>query len=221
MRLIWIAVGLVAFFLLPFLLWGETIETVFTLEGTLAWLGGFGAWSAPAAVLLLVSDVLLPVPATVVMAALGMLYGPVVGGLVAAAGSFLSGLAAFVVCLALGRPAALFVVDQEELDRGEAVFRRWGGWMVALSRWLPILPEAVACMAGLVRMPARTFAAALACGVVPMAFTFAGVGHLGVDRPLLTLAVSALAPAVLWVVVRPRLRRAAMSTESDTMQHSG
>lgn len=203
MRFYWISIGLVAALFMPFLLWGDSIETVFTLDGTLVWLRGFGAAAAVAAVMLLISDLVLPIPATVVMAALGAMYGPVVGGAISASGAFLSGGAAYLICFLLGRPAVDYLVDDADFARGEALFDRWGGWMVALSRWLPIFPEAIACLAGLTRMPLRTFLVALACGVVPLGFTFALVGHLGVDRPGITLGVSALAPALLWLVVRP------------------
>ena len=72
-----------------------------------------------------------------------------------------------------------------------------------LSRWLPLAPEVVACMAGLTRMPARGFHLALACGSIPLGFVFAAVGHAGVSRPLLAIALTALLPPALWLVVRP------------------
>ena len=52
-----------------------------------------------------------------------------------------------------------------------------GGWVVALSRALPILPEVISCTAGLVRMPFRKFTVALACGSAPMGFLFAAIGR--------------------------------------------
>ena len=67
---------------------------------------------------------------------------------------------------------------------------------------MPVLPEAVACLAGLSRMPARRFFLALACGSAPMAFTFAALGSLGESRPVLAICVSALVPLALWPVVR-------------------
>ena len=208
MRLVKLAIGLVILLLLPFLLWGRGVEELFTIDGTISWLRGFGVWGVAAAVLLLASDILLPIPATLVMTALGMLYGPVVGGLIGAGGSFLGGMIAFLACAKLGRPAARHFVSDAELVRGETLFERWGAWIIVLSRWLPIIPEAVSCMAGIVSMPRRLFTGALACGVVPPAFTFAIVGHLGVERPALTFLLSAFLPAAFWLVVHRRMRRA-------------
>ena len=95
------------------------------------------------------------------------------------------------------------LLGRRDLERGEWLFARIGGWAVALSRWLPLLPEVVACMAGLTRMPARTFFVALACGSVPLGFAFAAIGHAGAERPALTLALSAGLPLVLWLAARP------------------
>ena len=208
MRLVKLAIGLVILLLLPFLLWGRGVEEVFTIDGTISLLRGFGGWGIAVAVLLLASDILLPIPATLVMTALGMLYGPVVGGLIGAGGSFLGGMIAFLACAKLGRPVARHFVSDAELVRGETLFERWGAWIIVLSRWLPIIPEAVSCMAGIVSMPRRLFTGALACGVVPPAFTFAIVGHLGVERPALTFLLSAFLPAAFWLVVHRRMRRA-------------
>jgi hypothetical protein len=46
----------------------------------------------------------------------------------------------------------------------------------------------------------------LACGSLPLGFVFAAIGHLGEDRPVITLAVAALLPAGLWLACRPLLR---------------
>ena len=141
-------------------------------------------------------------PATVVMSALGAIYGPFIGGAAAAAGSFISGAIPYLCCRKLGRGAAEWIVGRDELAKGESLFGRYGGWAVALSRWMPLLPEVVACIAGMVRMPPGKFFAALACGSIPMGFAFAAMGHnMGADEPGLTIILSALVPALLWLVV--------------------
>jgi len=53
-------------------------------------------------------------------------------------------------------------------------------------------------MAGFLRMPWRTFVMALVCGALPMAFTFAMVGHMGSDHPAISMILSAIAPPLLW-----------------------
>jgi uncharacterized membrane protein YdjX (TVP38/TMEM64 family) len=64
-----------------------------------------------------------------------------------------------------------------------------------------ILPEMISCLAGLARMPAGRFFAALACGSIPLGFAYAAVGSMGSDRPILALAVSASVPVFLWWLI--------------------
>lgn len=214
MRLVLIFLALAALLALPFLLWGEAFEGWLAGARATEWLRAQGALAPIAAIALLVADLVLPVPATAVMAALGILYGAALGGLIGAAGSFLAGCAAYGASRALGRRAAVFLAGEKDLARGERFFERAGGWAVALSRWMPVLPEAVACLAGLARMPARRFLLALACGSAPMAFTFAALGAAGASRPALALCVSALAPLALWPLAS-RLARERHAKEKD------
>jgi uncharacterized membrane protein YdjX (TVP38/TMEM64 family) len=191
---------------IPFLIWGAGFERSFGADGAVAWLAGWGRWAGLAGILLLVSDLFLPIPATAVMAALGFVYGPLAGGLLATLGGFLSGALAYSLCRWFGRAAALRLLGAEDLADGERLFARAGGWLVVLSRWLPVLPEVVACMAGLARMPPRAFFVALACGSAPLGFVFAAIGHAGADHPILAIALSACLPPLLWLAVQPHFR---------------
>lgn len=210
-RLFWIFALLALLVLIPFLIWGEGLERAFGQEAVVAWLADYGRWAWAAGILLLASDLVLPIPATAVMAGLGFVYGPLWGGLIGTAGGLLGGALGYGLCRAFGRPLALRVLGREDLEQGERLFARAGGWLVVLSRWLPILPEVIACMAGLSRMPVRTFVIALLCGSAPLGFAFAAIGHAGVEHPVLALALSALAPPILWLAVRPYVRARATS----------
>lgn len=205
MRLVWIFVGLTLALAIPFLLFGDV--KLFTPEGAVAWLRGFGQWAWLAGMLLLVADLFLPVPGTAIMAALGFTYGPVLGGLVGAGGSFLSGALAYGLCRALGRRAATRLASEADLAKGEALFQRWGAWLVVLSRWLPLFPEVIACMAGLTQMSPAVFFLALTCSSVPLGFTYAAIGHAGGEHPTLALLVSMGLPPLLWWAIHRFLFR--------------
>ncbi len=158
MRLLWIFLLLAALVLVPFAIWGDDFDALFSREASIDWLERFGPWAWMAGIALLMADLFLPVPGTAVIAALGYVYGFWGGGAIGAAGSMLGGLLAYGLCRRLGRPAAEWIAGREDLARGE----RWfggaaGGYLVALSRWLPVMPEVVACLAGMTRMPARRF----------------------------------------------------------------
>lgn len=166
-----------------------------------------GPWGWAAVISLLIGDLFLPIPATGVMSAAGYVYGPWIGGIISATGSFLSGMLAFGLCRKLGHRAALWLAGEKGLAENDALFRRGGPWLIALSRWLPILPEVIACLAGLTQMRTRVFVAALLCGTVPMGFCYATVGAMFTKEPAWALALSVALPVVLWLVVRPLMKR--------------
>jgi uncharacterized membrane protein YdjX (TVP38/TMEM64 family) len=193
---------------LPFLVFGDTLEAFLSQERLIEAFGEFRAYAWAVAILLLVSDILLPIPNTIVMAAMGIVYGPLLGGLVSVVGLMLSGLAGYVLCRVLGRPAALWLLGERELSDAERLFRRFGGLLVAASRWVPILSEAIACLAGLAGMPLRAFVLALLSGAVPLGLVVASIGYAGSDRPVLTLLLCALLPLPIWFAVRANRVRA-------------
>ena len=221
MRLLGLFVLLALAVLIPFAIWGEGFEQSFSQEGAAAWLAAYGHWAAIAGILLLMSDLFLPIPATAVMAALGYIYGPLSGGLIATLGSFLSGALAYLLCRWLGRPAAVRLLGARDLAQGERLFARTGGWLVVLSRWLPVFPEVIACMAGLARMPPSAFFAALACGSAPLGFVFAAIGHAGADYPVLAIALSAGLPPLLWLGVQPYFRAKRLTPINQSTRDGG
>jgi len=188
-----------------FILFGVGPDPRLDLEGARAALQATGGWAWAAGIGLLVADLLIPVPSVAVMSALGVIYGPVLGGALAALGSLLAGLFGYGLARLAGRRVAEVLAGRRGLRAARRLFRHWGGVLVALSRWLPVLPEAVAIMAGLTRMPSGRYALALACGSASVGFAFAGLGHFGADRPFLTLGLVALLPLGVWAMVAPRL----------------
>ena len=210
MRLISIFIALAILFAIPFVFLGDVFQQKFAGEGAAnAWIEEYGSWAWMAGILLLAADLVLPVPSTAVMSALGLVYGAFLGGLIGSVGSILSGCLGYGICRSLGRKAAIRIAGEKDLRRGERLFAAVGGWVVTLSRWLPLLPEVVACMAGLSRMPPLSFFMALVCGTLPLAFIFAAVGARGVEDPALALSLSAALPVALWPLAQWFLKRRA------------
>ncbi|MFT4692189.1 MAG: putative membrane protein YdjX (TVP38/TMEM64 family) [Limisphaerales bacterium] len=81
-RLIWTFFWPAALMLIPFLLWADAIE--FGQRGAVDFLEKYGAWAWLVGIGLLLSDLVQPIPGTAIMAALGFIYGPVIGGLISA-----------------------------------------------------------------------------------------------------------------------------------------
>lgn len=209
MRLLWIFIVLSLLVIGPFLVWGDFFAAFFGFEQTIQWLNDFGrAWGWLAGVGLLVFDLFLPIPGTVVMSALGYLYGFWWGGLSATAGAMGGGVLAYGLSRRWGRGLAERIAGKVELARGERVFGgAAGGWLIALSRGLPVLAEVTACLAGLARMPWPRFVLALACGSVPLGFTFAAIGVWGQDHPGWAMGLSLGLPPVLWAILGRLVRK--------------
>lgn len=183
------------------------MEARFSQQGAVAYMEGAGSFAWLVGWALLVADVVLPVPGSVVMSALGWIYGGLLGGLFSAAGSVLSGLVAYGACRLMGERGARFLLGSYDYERGRLWLAKGGGWLVCLSRSLPIFPEAIACTAGLLRMPFREFLVALVCGSLPMGMAFAWIGAQGKEDPLLAFVLSLVIPMILWMVARLWLRR--------------
>ena len=198
MRLIGLALALCIFFLLAWWMFGSGLEQAWDMRGLVgrfdeakdwAWLIGLG---------LLLADLLLPIPGTIVMSALGAVYGFWLGGLIASVGSMLAGMLGYGVGKFFKESFSRKWLGERDFERGKAMFGRNGAWVVAVSRAVPILPEVLTCMAGLLRMPFGKFCLALACGAVPMGFLFAWIGTVSGGNPEWGLAFSLGVPAVLW-----------------------
>ncbi len=214
MRLFWLFLVLAIAVLIPFLIWGDRFMHAFDGPGAQQWLEGLGGWAWLAAIGLLISDLFLPVPATPIMSALGLIYGPWLGGAIGAVGAYLSGCLAYFLCRRLGERAALRLLGEKDLARGRELFAKAGGWIIALTRWVPILPEVTSCLAGLTRMPVGKFLLALACGCIPMAFTFAWIGARGLQSPGWALGLSAALPVLFWGITTAILKPHKKSPET-------
>jgi uncharacterized membrane protein YdjX (TVP38/TMEM64 family) len=133
-----------------------------------------------------------------VIAALGIIYGTLLGGLLGSLGLITGGLLGYGLMITSARRLVQRFVGPRSLHKMESLFDRGGAWAIVLTRSLPYsVPEAMVFLAGLARMPMRKFIAALTIGSVPTAFAFAAIGAGWADQPILALAVSYVLPILL------------------------
>lgn len=209
MRLFLVILALVALMLTPILIFGDTIDDYFGGEEGLERMREYGGWAWLIGIGLIIGDLVLPVPSTAVISSLGMLYGPWLGGIIGGFGSLFAGMIAYGGCRLLGHRVLNVLVGVDNLDKLSRFFARYGLWAIAVSRWMPILPEALCCLAGMARMRMKPFLAALACGSFAMGFAFAWLGAAYHDRPIIGLLVSALIPVAIWPLVHRLVRKPA------------
>jgi uncharacterized membrane protein YdjX (TVP38/TMEM64 family) len=151
----------------------------------------------------------LPVPQTVVIVALGMIYGTWLGGLLGSLGLITGGLLGYAMMRTSARRVVQRFARPRSLQEMERLFDQRGAWAIVLTRSLPYsVAEIMVFLAGLAGMPMGKFIAALTIGSVPIAFAFAAIGAGWADQPILALVVSYVLPILLLPIVlypvRPR-----------------
>jgi uncharacterized membrane protein YdjX (TVP38/TMEM64 family) len=199
-KILLITVGLSLVFAASFGLWGDRFEMIFNQQVCAQWFTEIRTWAWAAGIGLLIADLLLPIPATGIMAALGSVYGIWLGGLIAATGSAGAGLTGYGLARLAGRKGIRWLASDEELVRFKTFFDRWGGWGIIISRILPILPEVMTILAGLARMDLKRFNAALLLGTLPTSFLFAFLGHASRNDPGYGIFAAVALPLLLWPI---------------------
>jgi uncharacterized membrane protein YdjX (TVP38/TMEM64 family) len=166
--------GMLAFFLASFGV--MTALHVGFLEDPTIWMNSRGGpWAAAAGVALLISDVFLPVPSSLVMVAHGALFGVAMG----AALSLLGSVGATVLGFYVGRrggPLLARMVTEKEKARADTILRRWGALAVVITRPIPLLAETTAILAGASPMGWGKMLAAAVAGSAPAALLYALTG---------------------------------------------
>lgn len=122
-----IAVSMVVLVLVPYILWHEPMDAYFASPAFAAWIISARPYAWAVAIALLCSDVFLPIPATAVVAATGVIYGTFWGGLVAVAGLMLAGLAAYALARWAGQMAARLILREDEMAELQGFFGAWMG----------------------------------------------------------------------------------------------
>jgi uncharacterized membrane protein YdjX (TVP38/TMEM64 family) len=167
-----------------------------------------GGWAAALiGIGLLIADVLLPVPASLVMIAHGALFGVVWGTVLSLLGAL--GAGAFGFWLGRrGGPLVDRLVPADERRRADALLRTWGDLAVVVTRPVPILAETLAILAGTSPMTWPRMLAATLGGSLPAALLYALTGATARklnDIPLV-FALVLLVAGLFWAVGK-RLRR--------------
>ena len=130
---------------------------------------------------LLVADVVLPVPSSVIMIAHGALFGVWIGSLLSLIGSVGCSLAGFAMGRA-GREKVRRFVSDAEYARASRLLERWGAVAIVATRPIPILAEVMSIIAGTARsMSWWQITISSIAGCLPPAIAYAVAGHLATN----------------------------------------
>jgi uncharacterized membrane protein YdjX (TVP38/TMEM64 family) len=165
--------GMLAFFLALFFL-VEALGIELLVDPT-PWLKQGGPWAAALGVGLLIADVLLPVPSSLVMVMHGALFGVLAGTALSLLGSTGAALFGFWIGRRGGKLLERLVPAQER-ERANDLLGHWGMLAIVVTRPIPLLAETVAIMAGASPLGWGRTALAAFAGSVPPALLYALTG---------------------------------------------
>ncbi len=170
-----------------------------------------GGWIAAAVgVGLLVADVVLPVPSSLVMILHGVLFGVVGGTLLSLAGSLGAALFGFWIGHR-GGPLLARLVPEDERRRADALLQAWGDLAIIVTRPVPILAETMAILAGASPMGWGRLLLATLAGSIPAALLYAltGATARSLDNAALVFSLVLLVAGLFWALGRWLRRPAA------------
>jgi len=218
MRRYWLVAGSILVSLLALFLLVEALGVPLLTDPS-PWLEEGGAIGALIGVGLLVVDVVLPVPSSLVMVAHGALFGVVIGTTLSVVGSTGAALVGF----ALGRrggPLLAGLVPAEERARADRLLARWGTLAIIVTRPVPLLAETTAIVAGASTLEWRRVALAALAGNLPVALVYALTGAVAASFENgalvfgLVFGLVLVVAAVSWLVGR-RLKPRLVEPESE------
>lgn len=164
------------------------------------WMQHGGVVAASIGVGLLIADVVLPVPSSLVMVAHGALFGVWWGTMLSLVGS----LGAAMFGFAIGRRGGALlerVVTPAERVRASSILARWGTLAIIVTRPVPLLAETVAIMAGASSMSWRTIIVASIAGSLPPSLLYAltGAAVANLQSTALMFAIVLVVAGFFWL----------------------
>lgn len=202
MRRYWIAVAILCLFIVAtFSIAQRSGYQLFT--DPTVWLKYRGIFPAMVAILLLVSDVWLPIPSSVIMTANGALFGVFMGTIISLVGAFGATLAGFGVGRAGGELLKRLVTTRE-YEASEVLLSQWGILALVITRPVPILSETVAILAGASSLTWKQVSLASVVGALPAAFlyAFAGATTSSLKTGILVFVLVLLFGGSFWFIYR-------------------
>ena len=164
------------------------------------WMSHGGIVAAIVGVGLLIADVVLPVPSSIVMVAHGAIFGVLWGTML----SLLGSVGAAVFGFAIGRRGGALlerVVTPVERARASSILARWGTLAIIVTRPVPLLAETVAIMAGASSMTWRAIIVASIAGSLPPALLYAltGAAVANLQNTALMFGIVLFVAALFWL----------------------
>ena len=142
--------------------------------------------------LLLVLDIILPIPSTIIMYLNGFVMGLLIGTIV----SFISLLCSSICGYAIGK-----TLNKSNYEKYQRFYDKYGPSAIILTRGMPIMAEAISIMCGYIRIPFRRFLFFQAIGYLPVCLIYAYLGTIANENEafLPVLGISIIITILFWL----------------------
>lgn len=196
----WVPMILFLFFTIIFVLF-ETIGLV-TIDDMINWIKSSGQMAGLVIFLLLLIDIIIPVPSSVLIMFAGSIYGIFLGTFIGFTGSLGASFAGFFIMRRLRESVGKKLVGIEELGNMNIWFHKWGEIGLVLSRMIPMVTETMSFLAGLSKITWKRFFALTSFGALPMSIYYVYVGSISKSSVewLTYLIIGFIIPATFWMI---------------------
>lgn len=155
---------------------------------------------------LLSTDILLPIPSSVISTLSGWHLGWWLGTLATWIGMNLGAIIGFAMARRWGKPFAVWFSKEEDLERMRIVSDRYGPFVLVLTRAMPVFAEATVLIAGIHQLAWRRFLPAVIFSNLGIALAYSAFGDYAEQHQWLPLALGiAIAIPVMVAAVAQRL----------------
>ncbi len=139
---------------------------------------------------LLATDILLPIPSSVVITMAGWQLGWMTGSLASWMGMNTGAVAGFGLARRWGQPFARWFSKEGQLQRMKTVSDRYGPLVLVLTRAMPVFAEATVLMAGIHKLSWRKFLTPVVLSNLGIAIAYSAFGDYAEQHEWLPLALS-------------------------------
>ncbi len=154
--------------------------------------------------ILLLSDVITPVPSSILMLFAGSIYGFALGLAIGFAGSIGASLIGFYIMRKLREPVGEKIIGALELKKMNAWFKRWGEAGIIISRMAPMASEIMSFLAGLSGMRLKNFFILSVFGTLPISAYYAYAGSVAKNSIEWAVYLTAgfVIPVAAWIIFK-------------------
>ena len=138
---------------------------------------------------LLATDILLPIPSSVISTMSGWQLGWLLGTLATWVGMNLGAVIGFGLARRYGQPLALWFSKEEDLQRMRHVSNEYGPFVLVLTRAMPVFAEASVLISGIHRLSWQRFLPAVVLSNLGIAIAYSALGDYAERHQWLPLAL--------------------------------